>query len=138
MKTLIKKLINRETILYGIFGVMTTVLNIALFQILLFTGMDYRIANVITLLVTKLAAYVVNKLFVFRSRCENLSGLAKEFGRFVITRGATMLLDYFGLIILVELLGVNQRIGKYITTIGVIVINYFLGKKTVFKDSRNK
>lgn len=134
---LFKKLVNRETILYGVFGVMTLMLNIVIFQLLLHRGMDYRIANIIALIVAKLAAYIVNKLFVFRSRCKNLMGLVKEFTRFLIARGATMLLDYFGLIFLVEVLHISKDIGKYVTTTIVIIINYFFGKKAVFLDSRN-
>jgi putative flippase GtrA len=57
-----------------------------------------------------------------------------EFLRFVIARGATMLIDYFGLILLVEAMHVDKLIGKVIITAIVVVINYILGKGVVFKD----
>ena len=135
IKQWVQKLFSREVILYGIFGVLTTVLNVAIFQVALGRDIDYRIANIIALVSTKLAAYVVNKLFVFRSHCKNSIELLKEFGRFVAARGATMVLDYLGLIVLVEILSVDEQIGKYITTVAVIVINYFFSKGVVFKDA---
>jgi len=130
----VQKLFSREVILYGIFGVLTTALNIVIFQIALMHGIDYRIANIIALISTKIAAYVVNKLFVFHSHCKDLAGLLKEFGRFIVARGATMAVDYLGLIVLVETLDVDKRIGKYMTTCIVVVINYFFSKGVVFRD----
>lgn len=138
LKYWVEKLLNREVILYGIFGVLTTVFNIAIFQIFLRFNVDYRIANIIALISTKLAAYIVNKLFVFHSRCKNLVDLLKELGRFVIARGATMILDYAGLIVLVEILKVSEQVGKYITTFAVVIINYFFSKGVVFRDTQDQ
>ncbi len=128
-----EKLINRETLLYGIFGVATTVLNIVLFKVLLLLSVEYKTANLITLVVVKLAAYVCNKKYVFCTKSENFGELLKEFGRFVIARGATAIIDYIGLILLVELLKMGKTPGKVIMTVVVVIVNYFLGKKHVFK-----
>lgn len=129
------RLINKEVILYGIFGVVTTILNIALYQMLMNIGFTYKFSNFITLVIVKLASYVVNKLFVFNSRTNNFIELCKEIFRFVVARGATMLIDYFGLIVLVEVYKFDKLICKYVVTIFIIVVNYFLGKRHVFKNS---
>jgi len=136
-KRLLNKVLNRETILYAVFGAATSLENVLLFQALLMTGMDYKVGNVITLIVVKLTAYVLNKFFVFRSRCKTFGGLCKEFFRFVLARGATMLVDYFGLILLVESMHVDKLIGKVIVTVLVIILNYILGKLIVFKDVKS-
>lgn len=132
MKKFIGKFINKETVLYGIFGVGTSVLNIVLFRLLI-CFLDYRPANLITLVTVKLAAYVCNKNFVFKSRCADLGELLKEFIRFVIARGTTALIDYFGLILLVEVFEANKLLSKIFITVTVIIINFFVGKKHVFK-----
>lgn len=134
-KKLFKKIVNRETILYGIVGVGTSVLNVTLFQLLLFFQMNYKIANFITLIIVKLAAYICNKNLVFQSKCNSWLELGAEFGRFVIFRGATMILDYVGLIVLVDFLHIDKLIGKCIVTVLVIIINYFTGKSHVFKNT---
>ena len=131
-----RKIVNRETVRYGIFGVLTSILNVVLFQLLILGEIDYRYANFITLIVVKVVAYLCNKNFVFYSRCRSMIELVKEFGRFVITRSVTMLIDYFGLILLVEFFNANKLFSKCFITIFVIVINYFLGKKHVFKNQR--
>ena len=132
---MIKKLFNRETSMYAVFGVLTSIENVVLFRILLAFGIEYRIANLITLIVVKLTAYVCNKNFVFKSHCESIWALLAELGRFVFWRGATALIDYFGLILLVELLHMPKLPGKIIVTVLVIVINYITGKKQVFKST---
>ena len=139
----IKKLINRETVLYGVVGACTSILNVLLFQIFLFINMNYRHANIITLLIVnlltlvivKLAAYICNKNLVFQSHTENIRELLKEFGRFLIARGATMIIDYLGLIFMVEVLDIKAFISKCAVTLFVVILNYFIGKKHVFKSN---
>lgn len=131
---ILKKLINKETKLYTIFGILTSIENVLMFDILVRLGMAYRIANIITLITVKLTAYLCNKNFVFKSHCKNFLELLMEFGRFVFWRGATMLLDYFGLIFLVEIVNMPKLIGKIIMTVFVIAVNYVTGKKHVFKN----
>lgn len=138
LKKLFSKVVNKETILYAVFGVLTSLLNIFLFKLLITVNMEYTVANLITLIVVKLTAYVCNKLFVFESRNENLAGFLLEFLRFLIARGATALLDYFGLIFLVEVCHWDKTIGKVFVTVFVIILNYILGKTAVFKDSKRK
>lgn len=138
IKKIWNKFVNRETILYGIFGVLTTLENIFLFKLLLKTSLPYTVANLITIITVKLTAYICNKNFVFESRCKNFVGLLKEFVRFVIARGATALIDYFGLILLVEVIKLPKLESKIIVTVLVIIINYIVGKKAVFKDSKSK
>ena len=135
LKKLIRKIVNRETILYTFFGVTTSVLNVVMFHGLVIMGLEYKTANLITLITVKVAAYICNKNFVFKSKCERFIDLLKEFGRFVFWRGATMVLDYVGLIVLVEYIKIPKLYGKIIVTVAVVIINYFTGKKHVFKDS---
>ena len=105
-----------------------------MFHGLVLVGMEYKLANLLTLITVKLAAYICNKNFVFKSKCANFIELLKEFARFVFWRGATMILDYVGLILLVEIVHMPKLYGKIIVTVAVIVINYFTGKKHVFKN----
>lgn len=127
------KVFNGETMRYGIVGVATTAINVGLFTLLVACGLDYRVANLATLVVTKLAAYAMNKLIVFRTVSETFSHLAREFLLFTLTRGGTMLIDYFGLILLVSFLDMDKTLGKGLVTVVVIAVNYALGKLIVFR-----
>lgn len=123
----------REILSYGIFGVMTTVVNIAVYQVLVsIFEIEYWISNLMALLASKIFAYVVNKKFVFHSKCKDTKALLKEIIRFVFARGATGLIDYFGLILAVEVFSFNRVYSKYALQAIVIILNFVLGKKAVF------
>lgn len=140
-KPLLEKLLSggrlREVGLYGVFGVLTTLVNICVYQLLLMV-MDYRIGNLIAIVSSKLFAYTTNKLFVFHSRCNNAKELLAEILRFTLARGATGLLDYFGLVVAVELLHFDRIYSKYALQLLVIVLNYVLGKRAVYLNGRNR
>lgn len=131
IKELIKK--HKEFINYGFWGGVTTLLHIALFWILTKLGIKYYIANIITLITIKTLCYFVNKIFVFKSKCKTTIELLKEIFKYIFSRLFTMVIDYFGLILLVEVFKINEMIGKIIVLILVVIINYFLCKKYVYK-----
>lgn len=135
IKKIKEKLINRETILYAIFGFLTFVVGIVIYQGLMYVGVDYKISNIFSLVLGKLFAYVMNKLIVFRCRNKDFLDFCKEFVRFVIARGLTALIDYFGVIIAVEFFGWDKLISKYFFMILVIILNYIFGKSVVFKSA---
>lgn len=134
IKNLKEKLVNRETILYAFFGFLTFVVGVVIFQGLVYAGVDYKISNIFSLVLGKFFAYVMNKLVVFRCKNENLIEFCKEFIRFVVTRGLTALVDYFGVIFAVEILRWDEVVSKYFFMVLVIILNYFFGKKMVFKN----
>ncbi|HRR76447.1 MAG TPA: GtrA family protein [Ruminococcus sp.] len=125
-----EKSLNR-LIRYGCGGVATTLLNIFLYQFLLLF-LDYKISNLISIVLSKIFAYTVNKNFVFHSKCRDRKELLSEILRFIVMRGATGLIDYFGLIAAVEIFGLNKVWSKYLIQLIVIILNYILGKKAVF------
>ena len=133
METTKKK---EELLLYLVFGVTTTAVNILSFQLLYNYGLDYKWANLVALLIGKGYAYITNKIFVFKSHCNNWKDLLKEFFRFVCARGITGLIDYFGMIIAVEVFGVSAILTKYVIQVVVIALNYVFSKWAVFKQSK--
>ena len=96
LSSLISKFVNKETLSYLFWGIATSLLNVGLFFILDHSGVDYKIANLIALLCTKIAAYFTSKYFVFHSKCNSFTELIKEILSFVFARGATMLLSRRG------------------------------------------
>lgn len=131
---ILRKVFSREFITYGVFGVLTTLVNILIFKVLFENfAVAYGIANIIAVLSAKVFAYITNKLFVFRSHCANLKELILEIIKYVFARGFTGLIDIFGMFFAVELLKADEMNTKYIIQVIVIILNYILGKKVVFK-----
>ena len=140
LRELIKGLFSSEIFRYGVAGGVVTISNYLIFLILFEVGIFYSLANVISLVLSKTIGYLMNKLYVYRSRTDSAGEFFAELFRFVLARGFTGLVDFFGLILLVEVFHMDSRIGKWIVMALVIVLNYILGKKAVFikkKDSQN-
>ena len=134
---MIKKIISKNEVFirYVIFGILTTLLHLLLFVILDYVGIKYYIANIITLIFIKAIAYIVNKVFVFKNKCNNKKELLVEIIKYIVSRLFTMLIDFIGLILLVEMFNINEVIGKIIILIIVTIINYILCKKYVYRNS---
>lgn len=125
-----------ELLRYIVAGATTTLINLAVYRIFLITGLDYRWANLTALILSKTYGYIVNKLFVFCSHCGSKRQLLIEIGSFISARGFTGLIDYFGLIAMVELLGMNKVYAKYFMQAVVIIFNYISGKFWIFRRKR--
>lgn len=128
----IRGILHSELFRYGIGGGSVTVINFVLYTVLVAVGMRYTLANIIALAVSKTWGYFINKFYVFRSHTSGLRETAAELFRFILARGFTGLVDYFGVVLLVEVLRVNELISKYAIMILIIILNYVLGKKAVF------
>ncbi|NBJ83227.1 GtrA family protein [bacterium 1XD42-94] len=126
------KVLNPEILLYAIFGVLTAIIGIVIYQGLMWFGLDYKISNLLSLVLGKLFAYVTNKKIVFRCKQDSLFEEVIEFVRFVAARSLTGGVDYFGVIVAVEFLHMDKGISKYVLQIIVIALNYVFGKKLVF------
>ena len=124
---------NKTTVLYILFGLITSLINFTLFYILCNLKIEYKIANLITLIVVKLIAYLLNKYYVFKSKTKNLIELVKEFIRFISARFMTFIIDYFGLIFLIDIINIPKLFSKILIIIIVIIINYYMSIKFVFK-----
>lgn len=133
----IQQILNKKLLLelfrYGLGGFATVLVNLVSYFILLSLGCNYIVANVISIILTKTFAYLINKFFVFRSRCANFKELMKEIILFAITRGLSGIVEFFGIIILVEIFMTNPKIAKLIIIPVTISMNYLFGKTTVFK-----
>lgn len=131
LKTLYEKY--RETVIYLVFGVLTTVVNYAVYIPLYnFVHLPASVCNGVAWVAAVAFAYVTNKLFVFESKSWN-SGVLGELLRFVGSRVTSGVIETVSLLVTVDILGWNGNIMKLFLAVIVIVLNYILSKFFVFK-----
>ena len=139
---MIKKLANKETVLYLIFGVLATVLNIVLFYLFInIWKMSTGLGNILDTIICILFQYFTNRIWVFESK-NNGKEAIKEFIQFILARGLTAIIDQIFVVV-----GVDFFVAKYISysrqgifsvgikilsNIVVIVLNYIFSKLFVF------
>lgn len=132
--TLIKKVCTKEVIFYGIFGILTTIINIGLFYILTsFCHLEENISNNIAIIVAVLFAYFTNRKMVFNSKASNFKEKLIEFGKFILGRAFTMVIESAGFFLLFNIFGIQELISKASITIIVIILNFFISKFFAFK-----
>lgn len=136
MITLIKKLYANDVIRYIFFGVCTTVVNLASFFFLRQAGLQREIANVISVILAIVFAYVVNSKFVFLDRCETLKDHIRPFCKFVGARLSTMVIEVGGVWFFAEIVHLNDMVGKLIIQFVVMALNYVFSKFLVFTSGR--
>lgn len=129
MKELLLKY--KEIIMYLIFGVLTTVVNIAVYYIMANSlQIHYLISNIVAWFLSVLFAYVTNRKYVFESKSNEI---IKEMVSFFGARLATGAMDMVLMWLFVGLHILPDFVAKVITNVIVIVANYILSKLVVFK-----
>lgn len=125
----------RELISYGFWGVMTTLVNYAVYFISrkLFGAENYLACNLIAWTLAVVFAFVVNKIFVFESRSWERKLVLREAWQFLSARIFSGVLDMAIMWFFVDVLGFSDVIIKIISNIIVIVLNYVLSKLIIFR-----
>lgn len=139
---LIKKFLNKETVSYLIFGVLTTIINIVVFGISEDFLMPFMsdtaaalTANVIAWVLSVAFAFITNKLFVFESKSMSVKVIIKELYSFVIARLLSLAFDEAFMMVAIKFM--DSMLAKIISNVFVVIINYVLSKFFIFKN-KNK
>lgn len=133
LKRIIKKVLTKEVILYIIFGLFTTFVNLGSFYIMNnLLKWDKNISNFIAILLAVLFAYITNKDLVFHSEAKLIKEKMIEFSKFMAGRAFTMIIEFVGGLILFQT-PIPEMISKCIVTIVVIILNFFISKLFAFK-----
>lgn len=138
VKKYMKKIFSMEILRYGIAGGCVTLSNALSYFLLLHLGIVYTAANIVSLILSKTIGYFLNKFWVYQSRCNSLKEAFWELFRFICARGFTGIVDFLGVVFLVEVFACDERISKIILMALVIILNYILGKKAVFVKKGGK
>lgn len=138
MKELIKKVLNKDVMLYIVFGVLTTFVNLITFSIL--NGLlkiDGNIANLIAIPLSIIFAYFTNRKWVFHTDAKGFNENFNEFCKFVAGRAVTMFIEFFGCMLLFKT-PIPEFISKLGINVIIIILNFFISKFFAFKKKDNK
>ena len=134
-----------QFIRYGIAGGLTTLVNLGIYAFLReVPRLGENISETIAVVSSVVFAYFPNKFFVFRARCGSRRELFREALSFFTSRGATAVLEFLGVALLITELRLHEQIGvsdfwvKAMLTVAVILLNFLLSKVIVFRVSKEK
>lgn len=140
-ETIFKALINRETISYLFFGVLTTVVSIVSYEVvkrLLARKKDpsvlvINIATVASWVLAVSFAFITNKLFVFNSQSMELGVVIKEAAAFVGARLLSLGFEIVWMNVTTAVLKWNDTLCKIGAQFVITVLNYIFSKLFIFK-----
>ena len=138
MKELIKKVLNKDVMLYIVFGVLTTLVNLITFSIL--NGLlkiDGNIANLIAIPLSIIFAYFTNRKWVFHTDAKGFNENFNEFCKFIAGRAVTMFIEFFGCMLLFKT-PIPEFISKLGINVIIIILNFFISKFLTKKKKDNK
>lgn len=123
-----------EVLSYLIFGVLTTVVNYLVYlPVYNLLGLSASVSNMIAWVVAVTFAYLTNKPFVFRSHDWSAKTVIPELTKFVSCRVASGVAETVILLVTVDMLHWNGNIWKLVTSVLVVILNYFASKLLVFR-----
>ena len=146
----LRRILNRETILYLVFGVATTVVNYLVFWLIYDVAFDREnslTANTIAFAAAVVFAFIVNKMYVFESRSWSMDALKKEVPPFLASRIGSFLIEEAGLflcegvlklngVVLFNMMGLEVdaiTVAKLGLSVVVVLLNYVFCKFFVFR-----
>lgn len=135
---LIKKMLDRDVILYIIFGILTTLVNFVTFYILnSLMKVNANISNLVAIPLAILFAYFTNRKWVFHTQAKGFKENFNEFCKFIAGRAVTMIIEFFGCMLLF-MIPIPEIISKLIVSVIIVILNFFISKFFAFKQKDNK
>lgn len=127
----------REVILYLVFGVLTTLVNIFSYFVLTDLGhINYLVSTAIAWVLSVLFAYFTNRVWVFQSSASGAKAILGEMGSFFGCRLFSGLVDMLIMFVCVSLLHWPDKLIKILSNILVIILNYVFSKLFVFRKQK--
>ena len=139
LQKILQKFLSREVIMYIIFGVLTTLVNLIISFVLVGAfKIDGSIASAIGIISSILFAYFTNRKWVFNSQAKGFKERLNEFWKFIAGRLVTMVIEQGGVVILYGALNMPFTPVKLSLTIVVIILNYIFSKFFAFKTNNEE
>ena len=120
----IKKLLNKEAIMYIIFGVLTTLVNLVV---------SFVLEGIVSSI---LFAYFTNRKWVFNTKAKGFKENFREFVKFILGRAVTMIIEQSGVVIFYSHMNLPFMPVKLSLTIIVIILNFFFSKFFAFTKKK--
>lgn len=125
----------KHIITYLVFGVITTLVSWGSFWAIrkYIPILNENIANIISIVLAVVVAYITNRKYVFLSNEKNI---IKEFIAFCSGRLVTMMFETIAFWIFATVLGINEMLVKVGVSVIVVILNYIISKIFVFKNRK--
>lgn len=118
-----------EQLMYLVFGVLTTAVNMVVFYLLdQYTGMYYLLSNTVAWFLSVLFAFFTNKTWVFQSKYTTFRDFSREIASFFFFRVISYIMDTAIMFVGISMLHGPNMVVKIIDQFVIILANYIFSK----------
>lgn len=118
----------KSQLLYALFGTITTIIDIAVYQLCFESlGIPNIPSNVIAWVLSVAFSFVTNKIWVYGSRSIRAKTIIKEFLAYYTGRGISLVAGTAIMVVGVDIFKWDSLVTKLISNIFVVIINYAFG-----------
>lgn len=127
----------RSIVSYVFFGVVTTLINMAVYYVCYHPlGLSSDLSTIIAWVIAVLAAFLTNKPFVFESHDWSPKVLFPEAASFFGCRVGSGIVELVLMHVTVEMLGLPGMVMKLLVNVIVVILNYVASKLLVFRNKK--
>jgi putative flippase GtrA len=136
-----RKALAIQFLTFNAVGLLNTAIDIVLFALLVWLGIHFAIAQVISYGAGMVNSYILNSKFTFGGETGGTAvshkpGRLQKLIRFVVWNGVILAVSILLLALLTKLAGMEELYAKLIATAVTVVINFFGSKRWVFAGAR--
>lgn len=133
------KKIPKEIYIYIMWGVVVGIVNLGSAWIFMYKcGIDPVRANFLAWILYNFVSFVTNRKSVFHMVSETAGEFVRELISFYVSRVFTLIVEEALIFLLVDVLKLWAMGIKAFTSVLVIVLNYYISKKFIFKTMKEK
>jgi len=133
----IKKIFNKlkQFMKFGIVGVINTLVYFGVYYGLLFLGVSHIISNIVAYFIGSINGYLWSRGWVFK---EAKASVKSSVLKYYVVYGSSLLLSTGVIYLLVDIIGISDKIAPLLTMCVTIPYNFFFQKIWAFRTKRKE
>lgn len=124
-----------EFIRYGFWGGITTAINLIIFFVLNYLGINYILANAIGFIIAVIVNYILNKKYVFKNDTDNER---IQIVKYMLMRLLSLGIDSILFYLFVSVMSFNVYITRIFLSIVLILAMYLISRVYIFVGKTNQ
>lgn len=116
---------------YGIFGIITSSINLILYIILIKLNINYLVATIVSYFIAVLLSYYFNVKYVFNEKFETINYIINSLFKFLSIRMGAIIIELVLMFIIVDILIIDEIMAKFICSFITITGTYFFNRKII-------
>lgn len=119
-----------QFIKFGFVGLSNTAIGFGTYWVMVYFGIHYQVANIVSFVISSLNGYILNRVWVFEANDTKIVG---QLSKYYIVYGSSLLISMLLSYVWIELVGMNKYLPPVLNLFVTIPYNYLFNKIWAFR-----